>query len=221
MKLVLSKKKCLSSVHTYLGGVNPHLCMAIKVRSPRGNYSNLPSTSPSLGLKGCSLFSREFKFGKDWAIARKSLTSLYDRRKFSCWTSIWKEVERKWKVSGVMENILFLGMVVDCWFKNSTTSFAALTVQHTRRVCEYTLSARVCEGLAAVGLLWEEGGLTSTVMETGSRMERAVSSSLERAQENSSNPSMEQLTVLPLLGRERSFSTRVPYRWGWNERRWK
>ena len=50
-------------------------------------------------------------------------------------------------------------------------------------------SMRVC----LAGLLpCASGGFTSTVTETGSRMERAVSSSFERLQEKSSKPSMEQ-----------------------------
>ena len=54
----------------------------------------IPSTPPSRDLRGDSLFSWVSKFGRDWAIARKSLMSLYDRRKFSCWISIWEEIKR-------------------------------------------------------------------------------------------------------------------------------
>lgn len=84
--------------------------------------------------------------------------------------------------------------------------------QHTRRVCENRTSGSVCLGLRVGSLLCELGGLTSIVMETGSRMERAVSSSLERAQEKSSRPSIEQSTAIPLLGLKRSLNTSVP--WG-------
>ena len=56
----------------------------------------------------------------------------------------------------------------------------------------------------------DSGGLTSKVMETGSRMERAVSSSLERLQENSSRPSTEQLKIFSWSGIERKVRIKVP-----------
>ena len=53
------------------------------------------------------------------------------------------------------------------------------------------------------------GGLTSTETETGSRMERAVSSSLHRAQENSSRPSIEQLMVFSEERSDRNLRIKV------------
>lgn len=54
-------------------------------------------------------------------------------------------------------------------------------------------------------------------MVTGSRIERAVSSSLERLQEKSSKLSMEQFSTFSRSGMEWNLRIRVPCTMEWNE----
>lgn len=70
-------------------------------------------------------------------------------------------------------------------------------------------SSAVCLLLGV--LCWDPGGFTSTETETGSKMESAVSSSLDRVQEKSSRPSIEQLIDFSECFVDSNFSINVDF----------
>ena len=115
-----------------------------------------------------------------------------------------------------LKNVLCKGIIRH--FLNGTCIHNNIhTFAHTHKL-ERNITEKICGRMTGVVpcplLPWGldgSRGLISRTTETGSRMERAVSSSLDRLQENSSRPSMEQFSTFSLPGTDKKFKMTVPW----------